>query len=345
MTEAERAAVNVRIDRLHEEFLPYDKVAEIQIDIERLQTRDNGGSEGGILLLTGPSRSGKSKLLKDHASRYNRTEKAILIEGRQWFDRVPVVYMEVPDTNTKNLNERYLATLLGTSTKDVHKSGASRFMLQDDIKELVTTMEVQLTIFDEAHQGIDTKSVERTKETAVVFKDYSNWGKNSLVVAGTERVLRLIEASPEFSGRVVYDHELTPFEIDDPAGWRTFLDLLDVIDDYLCREVFGRKSGLAEPKLATPLLLAARGLIGHAAVIIEMAANDVFDNPTRSGKARQITLENLGRGFLKTPLRRGIENPFPTGGVKPVPDTETNDIVTRNRGRAHTTNKDAELRR
>ena len=258
MTEKEQTALKNLIDGLREQFQPYDKVEQIQADMMELQQRANKTSEGGILLLTGPSRSGKSKLLKDHALRFPRQPRAILFEEKQWFDRVPVLIMDVPDTNTKNLTERFLAKLLGTTTRDVKNAGNSRFIITEDIAEIVKQREVRLTIFDEAHQGIDTKSSDRIKETATVFKDFSNYGTNSLVVAGTDRVLRLIDASPEFAGRVLYDHELTPFRIDHPQEWATFLDLLDVIDDYLRDNVFGKKSGLIKKALSEPFTPGSR---------------------------------------------------------------------------------------
>ena len=252
--------------------MPYDKVEDIQRDMLELQTRENNSSEGGILMLTGPARSGKSKLLRDHAARFPRQPRAILFEERQWFDRVPVLFFEVPDTNTKNLTERYLATLLGITTREVNNAGRSRFIITEDIGTILQQREVRLTIFDEAHQVIDTKATDRIKETATVFKDFSNQGTTSLVIAGTDRVLRLIDASPELAGRILYDHELAPFRVDHPGEWSTFLDLLDVIDDYLCSNVFGTKSGLAGPSLSMPLHAGGGGLIGHAATLVELAA-------------------------------------------------------------------------
>ena len=345
MTEAEQTTLMELVDGLHEEFLPYDKVAEIQTDMDTLRNRKNKASEGGILMVTGPSRSGKSKLLKDYAFRFPRQPKAILCDDRQWFDRVPVLYMEVPDTNTKNLTERYLARLLGTTTGDVKGAGNSRFTITEDIAEIIKQRQVRLTIFDEAHQGIDTKSLDRIKEMATVLKDFSNYGTNSLVVAGTDRVLRLIEASPEFAGRVIYDHELTPFRIDHPQEWATFLELLDVIDDYLRDNVFGKKSGLIKKLLSEPLHSAGRGLIGHAATLIELGAKEVIKDMLAGVSGEKlITLDHLARGFRKSPLRRGISSPFPEPKVKPPKDTPAHDIETRNRGRAHRTNRDGDLR-
>lgn len=345
MTEKEQTALKNLVDGLREQFQPYNKVEQIQADMMELQQRANETSEGGILLLTGPSRSGKSKLLKDHALRFPRQPRAILFEEKQWFDRVPVLIMDVPDTNTKNLTERFLAKLLGTTTRDVKNAGNSRFIITEDIAEIVKQREVRLTIFDEAHQGIDTKSPDRIKETATVFKDFSNYGTNSLVVAGTDRVLRLIDASPEFAGRILYDHELTPFRIDHPQEWATFLDLLDVIDDYLRDNVFGKKSGLIKEVLSKPLHSGGRGLIGHAAALVELGAKEVItDMAAGVSGVKVITLDHLARGFGKSPLRRGILSPFPEPKVKPAKDTPAHDAETRNRGRAHRTNQDGNLR-
>lgn len=345
MTEEEQRALKELIDGVREQFQPYDKVQQIQADMMELQQRANKTSEGGILMLTGPSRSGKSKLLKDHALRFPRQPKAILVDDKQWFDRVPVIYMEVPDTTTKNLTERYLARLLGITTAEVKNAGNSRFIITEDIAEIVKQREVRLTIFDEAHQGIDSKSLDRIKETATVLKDFSNYGTNSLVVAGTDQVLRLIDASPEYAGRVLYDHELTPFRIDHPQEWGTFLELLDVIDDYLRDNVFGKTSGLNGAKLSIPLHEAGRGLIGHAATLVELGAKEVVtDMAAGVSGAKLITLDHLARAFRRSPLRRGIPSPFPEPKVKPAEDTPAHDPTTRNRGVAHRTNKDGDLR-
>ena len=66
MNDDDRNHLHAQVTALREIYLPYAKLDDIQRDLGILFHRENGGSEGGILFLTGPSRSGKKKVLADY---------------------------------------------------------------------------------------------------------------------------------------------------------------------------------------------------------------------------------------------------------------------------------------
>lgn len=305
MDESTRLKLAAEVAGVREVFFPCSRVGEIQKDIHHLHFRDNGVSEGGVLTSFGESRCGKSKLLGDYAAHYPHQPHAIVKENGDFADRKEVLLMTVPDAKTRNLLERLLALLTNQTTEQVKGSGVRRFDIEEAIVHFATETQLRLLILDETHQGISNRTIEATKDTASVIKNLSNAAQFALVIAGTMEAQRLLDASPELAGRVLYEYELAPFSWDVPAERATFLDVLRALDQHLAANVFGRLSGLAEPETALWLNRASLGYVGHAATLIEVAGVMAVADMAE-GRTRSLTSDHLFRALAKSPLRRMV---------------------------------------
>lgn len=345
MPAADRQHLHDQITALREIYLPYQALDDIQQDLEILRQRDNRGSEGGILILTGPSRSGKTKVLKDFARLHPEQPGAIRKPNGEFATRKPVVCVKVPDTNEKNLTERLLAALLGVETREVKGMGTRRFDIQDEILQVAAEIETKLVVLDEAHQGIGNRDLKSVGVMSTVLKDLVNGCVFSMAVAGTDRARALQEASDEFRERCIYDYTLDAFNWDNAEHRRVLADVLREYDEHLRENVFGRLSGLAEPGIASALCAAGGGLIGSVAVLVEnggkMAADDML-----AGGAKCLTLDHLAKAFRKSSLRRVIEcDPFPGSKENGTTARVGPGVMTGLKGRTRQAGHDVQFRR
>ena len=336
--ERDRAELELRINGLREVFIPYERVTAVQSDIGLLHRRDNGGSEGGVLTLFGDARSGKTKILRDYKAQFPTVVKGLVDGEGDHADLMEVVLLRVPDTSIKNFLERLLAVLSNVTTEQVKGKGGRRFDIQEDIVAIAKMVGLRLILLEEAHQGISTKKPDVAKEFAGVLKDLTNESRFSMVISGTFESQRLLDASEELAGRVLFEHELLPLEWETVADRMMFLDVIHELDEHLKQHVFGRLSGLAEERVARPLLKAGLGQIGHAARLLEVAALKTVDG-VLDGTCPKLTLEHIADAFGRSPLRRRNPDLFSRGtaGAGEPGDNPT----TRLRGRTHRTNLDA----
>ena len=335
------------VDALREVFCAHARVRAVHADMTTLHNRDNRGSEGGVLTLFGESRSGKTRILRSYARRFPTVEKARPGPMGEFADLKEVVMIRVPDTSVKNLLERLLAELTNVTTAKVKGAGARRFDIQEDIFAVAKTVGLKLLLLEEAHQAIDNKNASVARTLAGVLKDLTNESRFSLVIAGTLETRRLIDASPELEGRVLYEHELTPLRWEEASERELFLEVMESLDDHLTENVFGRPSGLTGWVMAKPLLDAACGHIGHAAKLLEVAAKSAVDDMA-TGNGRTLTLDHLAYAFGCSPLRRRYEGD--AAGLFPRTRTNLNaagpdNPVTRLRGRTRVTGRDDAFKR
>lgn len=343
MTTADRLHLNAQVTALREIYLPYEKLDEIQADLEILRLRENGGSEGGILFLTGASRSGKTKVLADYERLHPEQPGAIQKPNGEFATRKPVVRIKVPDANEKNLTERLLAKLLGVSTRDVKGMGSRRTDIQEDIWRVAQETETRLVMLDEAHQAIG-RNGNNADVVATLLKDLANECVFGLAVAGTDRAVALKTANDEFKKRCIYNHALEPLSWDKPRDRRILLDVLQEYDLHLREHVFGRFSGLTNPEVASTLCVAGQGLIGNVAVLIESGGMAAVDSML-AGKAQCLSLTHLGEAFRKSSLRDEVEvDPFPGDAEAAAPATPP-EVMTGLKGRSRRAGHDVQFRR
>ncbi|WP_158747672.1 TniB family NTP-binding protein [Acidisphaera sp. L21] len=333
----DRAGLELNINGLREVFVPYERVTRIQDDIAKLHRRDNGGSEGGVLTLLGDTRSGKTKILRDYKARYPTVVNGRVNAEGDPADLMEVVLLRMPDTTTKNFLERLFSILANLTIKQVAGQGNRRFDIQDNIVALAKTVGLRLILIEETHQGIDRKKTDAAKLLAGVLKDLTNEARFSMVISGTFEAQRLLDASPELSGRILFDHELQPLDWNVTAERMMFLDVLRELDEHLKEFVFGRLSNLTGEAIAKPLLAASLGQIGHAATLLEVAAMNAVDE-VLARQCPKMTLEHIAGAFSGSRLRRQNPKLFTHGqggGGEPADNP-----VTRLRGRTRQSHKD-----
>ena len=343
MTTADRFHLYAQVTAVREIYIPHQKLDEIQSDLEILRSRENGGSEGGILFLTGPSRSGKTKVLADYERLHPEQPGAIQKPNGEFATRKPVVRIKVPDGNEKNLTERLLAKMLGVSTHDVKGMGSRRIDIQEDIWRVAEETETRLVMLDETHQGIG-RNGNNAAVVATLLKDLANGRIFGLAIAGTEQARMLQAANKEFALRCIYDYTLEPLAWDEPRDRKILLDVLQEYDQHLCEHVFGRLSGLTKSDLASTLCIAGGGLIGSVAVLIETGGNLAVD-AMLAGEAKCLTLDHLGKAFRKSAARHDVDrDPFPENleAAAPAPAP---DIMTGLKGRTRHAGHDVQFRR
>ena len=336
--ESRRAEFERHINGLREVFVPYGRVVAVQDDIGRLHRRDNGGSEGGVLTLLGDSRSGKTKILRDYKAQHPTVVKGLVDEEGDHADLMEVVLLRVPDTSIKNFLERLLAVLSNLTTTQVKGKGSRRFDIQEDIVAIARTVGLRLILLEEAHQGIDSKNANTARAMAGVLKDLTNESRFSMVISGTFEARRLIDASPELAGRVLFEHEMRPLEWRVGSDRTMFLDVLRELDEHLKEHVFGRLSNLTSDAIARPLLEAGLGHIGHAATLLEVAALGAVDD-VLAGNCPRLTVDHIAAAYAGSPLRRQNPGLFTGKGLRAGEPLDN--PATRLRGRTHRTNRDA----
>ena len=322
MTDEEYERLEGEITAIRGLFRPYPKIKEITEAIKPLVRRNNAKTEGVVNAMIGPTRSGKSHLLSALLQGYPRERRAIVDDEGDFADRIPVLVVRVRKGNRKRVTESIYRELTGRSPAEVLRARYTEDDVIQEIARIGKACQLKLVVLDEAHQSTALKSVEGVKDIASLIKDLSNLSVFSILVVGTRKVKELIDADSELQSRTPVTHWIVPFAWteDDVPVW---IKLVRDIDRRLA-DVFGASSGLAEPDKAYALMVAANGLVGHMATIVETTAQNVL-RAIKSGVRHARSLEPLiGWEDLEATFSRwapggGRINPF-AANVRPRPD-------------------------
>jgi hypothetical protein len=139
------------LESYDEIFIETSRVQEALDAIKRLHLYGRQGSESHCLLMTGPSRIGKSSIIERYTSDY--PEK--WVEDRGYERPVVCITPEVPCT-LKTLSGALLEALGG-----IHRRGESQVSMTRRVVHLLNEQKVKLLIIDEAHHlvGKDIRKV------------------------------------------------------------------------------------------------------------------------------------------------------------------------------------------
>ena len=313
--DEERATRTAQVEAIRAWFVLYGELAEIKEEFKRLHQRDNSHGESAWMLLHGPSRSGKTKLMLDYVTDHPPTEGP---DG----DQQEVVFLKAPSAcTTKTLAEEILKALgyprspsnhrNGSRYSDRHPRGPRLFDMMDVMVEYIQGLGVRLMFIDEVHQA--ARSEQAIVDAATMFKDIINEGDCCLVLSGTEDAKVFMKSLPELRGRMLARCELKPFDWFDEHRRDTFLGLIDGMDDQL---PFEQRSNLTSPDMAVRIHIASSGLIGEAAKLVENAGIIAVREdarcilPAHFAKAFQMTADdNEPNPFLEaTPDPRRLED-------------------------------------
>ena len=175
--------------------------------ISRLQSRIDASFKGHpcLELVTGPSRSGKTEVLKSILSRYPITE----CDGRR---EIPVLYVYIPhDISPKGLPLAVLAAIkvpLPTGATSVRR-------LEQMMINQLTLAKVRIILFDEASHLVEPGARIQRRAAADWFKDlYANVNEIGLILTGLPRLNRLLD-NEQLRNRARSPTSLMPYRWDD----------------------------------------------------------------------------------------------------------------------------------
>lgn len=297
------AALIKQLSELRLHYVEYEYLTEIKADLEWLLTRDNKASEGGCMLLTGQSGSGKSKFIEEFCLGYPRMPHAVIDQRGNKCDHAPVIKVPVPDSTMKGLTKVLYRILVGVDAPN----RMDRFGLTEAVKHCTRLMGTKLIIFEETHNVINRKTDKVTHELGDFFKDLLNEGQFCLVIVGIEDAKKIVTSNPELERRVILAHELKPFNWNDTSQRNDFKHLLGTFDDRL-EEIFGQASGLRTPDFALRIYQATGGVVGLVARLLESAGKFAARECTCNPRVH-VTLEHLRKAFDAANLHN-LRNPF-----------------------------------
>lgn len=298
-TEDSKSARMRAVEAIRAWYVRYPGLETIRQQFDRMRDRDNSPGESGCMLLHGPSRSGKTRLITDYV------EDHPPVRGEDG-DRQEVVYIKAPYPCTpKNLMEQ-VARDLGHPRPNAIRTarygrGGRLFDTMDVVLSYARELGVRLMFIDEIHQMIDQKNNRAVMDGATLLKDLVNEATFCLVVSGTSSAKRIFECHEELRGRMLGNFELQPFQWYDVDRRATFITLLERLDGELPFE----RSGLADDDMAVRIHVASRGLIGEVAKLIENAGILAVQQD-----APRILMRHLAEAFEMAALEKGGANPF-----------------------------------
>lgn len=306
-----------RVEAIRAWFVLHDGLEGVRRDFVRLHRRDNSHGESGCLLLHGPARSGKTRLILDYVKDHPPTE---LSDG----DRQEVVFVRAPYPCTpKNLVEKIAKELGHPRPSRVGLRGGRMFDLMDVVLHYVRELGVRLMFIDEIHQMIDGRGDAGLRAGATLLKDLINEGEFCIVASGTSAATRIFEAHDELRGRLLAVHELRPFDWYDAAQRDTFRALLDEMDAELPFE----RSGLADAGTAMRIHVATGGLIGNVARLVESAGV-----VAAHADAGRIGHDHFAQAYERSRIDKDGPNPFRGGTPDPLPPDAPDPVPERPRG-------------
>ena len=266
--------------------------------IELLHQRRGIGAEAESVALVGPSRSGKTSLLKRHIAHHPADLTADV-------QRRPVLYVSVPALCTlKNLAAVMLAQL-----GDRYPSRGTFGSLVHRVESHLEGQSVEMVIFDEFQHLIDRKSQRIQYEAADWIKTMLNNPQRPVVLAGLPEALDVLRANVQQDLRTSEILRLAGLSWKDQGDRTVFRSILDAFDKGLVRAgAMSRKSGLASAEASKRIHLATRGLVGSIVRLLTAAAIRAVED--RASRIERPHLSDAFNGFSLVDDPDEAANPF-----------------------------------
>jgi hypothetical protein len=205
-------------------FIPHPLAVEALESIDDLFTATPSADGGWCGLLTGPTGSGKSAVLRAFCSQHKPTENPGLTQ--------PVLSVALPD----KCNTRTLSEVLLTAQRDPAASRRSSIpqMQEAAVKHLIK-QKTRLVIFDEAQHAIRGKS---SYEAANFFKHIVNQSKVNVLLAGLPSTAELLD-NDQLESRTMISADLRAFDWWNAGDRKIFRGVLKQMQAMLRYPVLG----------------------------------------------------------------------------------------------------------
>jgi hypothetical protein len=251
----------------------------------------------------GPSRSGKSQLLKEFCRRHPFVE-------HEKFTEMPVVFIEVPSTPTVKGFAQEILRRLGDP---LWKRGNTHQMTIR-VQEICEKCKVRVLAFDDfqhlvdANSNVPREAADFLKELLVRSQDEkANLANLSVVAVGLERGLEVFKQNDQLRGRFGAPIKFGPFDWEIEEDNKNFRAFIKQMKEDLSEFTFPGE----DCSFARRIHWASYGLIGYSMKVVRRAAKRA-----RRAKVTQITLKHLEIAFneeIGTADLNGAANPFSNG--------------------------------
>lgn len=239
------------------------------------------------LFVCGQSGVGKSKALQLYVDNVRAEAQLTQPTLGAGYANIPSFRASVPVRDQASFYVRVLAELgrKDRRTRTLHQLSA-------DATELMKRCGVRLPIFDEFHNSSPEEEGIRT--FAATLKDIGATLQRPLVLAGTDRALRIIENDPELSTRYSMI-EMHPF----PEANAQFEEMLYNFEISI---PLRKASFLFDKPLSETIFKLTRGLMGNVSPLLMDAAIQAIND-----KSEQITESLLNNLTFAQTLKRRLK--------------------------------------
>jgi type II secretory pathway predicted ATPase ExeA len=284
-----------RYSRVGRLFIPYDRAESVLNALDRIMRYGYGNQKDGVssklLLVLGPSRSGKTLALKKFASKFPHAEE------KTGFIRL-VVYVSIPEKTTI----KALLTSLLEAYGDPRAEFGTAINKVTRVRHYIKEQRTQLLILDEGHHLFDPDKERLTYSVSESIKSLLNLGLCPIVLAGMPHTAEVVNRNDQLKGRLLETIKLNGLRWNDEAEQTLFRKILHKFE----RESdFPERSGLGEKDLAYAIWRATNGLIGLVSQLLMRAIIEA-----ENCGSKKISRENLSEAYNNLHAADDSLNPF-----------------------------------
>jgi hypothetical protein len=280
------------VDGFKLEFIESNHTRRIVRKLDRMMNyAGTGNSEGisnGTFLLSGPTGSGKTRLLKRWAAKYAR--ETVVNDEVKGALTIPVLWVGIPPRATmKALLEHCLRALKAVQGRG---TSGSEGALESRVEYFLKERQVKVIIFDELQHLVAGNTRRDTMVTPDNFKTLAS-NVCPVILAGTyPQADNLFNGCEQLRRRAVARMSLGKLRWNDPVERAGFCAMLAMVAQKVPLK---DASMLKDPRVALRLHMVSDGVFGRAFDYIAGATEEALD--TGATKLTWEVFEELFEGF------------------------------------------------
>lgn len=282
---------DTKLKYVDELIIKYPLMMEILNKMEECKRLSPSYREPECLILTGPTRSGKSTIVKTFLKRYPRFDNE---KGTE----VPVLYCSLPRPATIGGIVTNFLDALGDPLYNINSVANKK---TNRLKELLLACGVKFIIVDEVQHIIDTNSMKLIFDSSDWFKDLMAKTNIPIMFVGLEDSTKMLIQNQQLGARVLNRYELKPFNYEDDA----FRAILYFFDESIPLK---NKSNLLDNDLWQCIFFATDGHLGYVKILLKEATKIALEH-----NSDLITTSMLAEAFHNKLYSVIGDNPFLPG--------------------------------